>query len=132
VIDTQWAPLSLEVRGLQVDAAQAAVAMEPVADVAVITGPPSSGKTLMLAARARQLACAHPDWTVAVVVFNRALVPHLTRLIDQPSVTVATVGRFTHQHGHRIDFAGGPAAAAVLAQQREHGITTNRGRASGG
>lgn len=123
VVFARRASLSLEARRLQLDAAQVAVAMEPVADVAVITGPPGSGKTLLLAARARHLARAHPDWSVAVVVFNRALVPYLTRLIDEPSVTVATVGRFAHRHGQRILFEGGAAAAAVLAQQRERGIT---------
>ncbi|QJY49852.1 3'-5' exonuclease [Pseudonocardia broussonetiae] len=103
---------------LQLDAAQAAVALAAVRDVAVVTGPPGSGKTLLLAARARQLATAHPGWTVAVVMYNKSLMHYVNDLIGVPSVLVGTVGRIAHHLGLWVDFAGGPAAAAALTAVR--------------
>jgi hypothetical protein len=107
---------------IQLDAAQAATALGPVEDVAVITGPPGSGKTLLLAARARHLAQTHSGWNIAVVMFNRALVPYVAGLVGDPSVTVMTVGKFAHQLGCRIDFEGGVAASRELARARARGI----------
>ena len=107
---------------IQLDAAPAATALGPVEDVAVITGPPGSGKTLLLAARARHLAQTHSGWNIAVVMFNRALVPYVAGLVGDPSVTVMTVGKFAHQLGFRIDFEGGVAASRELARARARGI----------
>jgi len=107
---------------IQLDAMQAATAWTPIDDVAVVTGPPGSGKTLLLAARARHLAREHPDWRIAVVVFNNALVPYVARLVDTPSVTVSTVGQFGRSLGLRIDFEGGESAARELARARGRGI----------
>lgn len=103
---------------LQLDAAQSAAALAPVRDVSVVTGPPGSGKTLLLAARARHLATAHPDWTVAVVMFNKSLMHYVDDLIGVPTVLVGTVGRIAHNLGLWVDFAGGDAAAAALAAVR--------------
>ena len=88
---------------LQLDAAQAATALAPITDVALVTGPPGSGKTLLLAARARELRRVHPDWDVAILVYYRALVPYVTRLVNDPAVTVTTMGKFAHQLGARMD-----------------------------
>ncbi|MFD7652854.1 3'-5' exonuclease [Actinosynnema sp. NPDC059797] len=107
---------------IQLDGAQAAAALAPVDDIAVVTGPPGSGKTLLLAARARHLAAHHPDWHVAVVMYNRALVPYVASLVGLPSVTVATAGRFAHSLGLRINFEGGEPAAEELARARSQGI----------
>jgi len=111
-----------EVVRIQLDAAQAGTALGPVEDVAAITGPPGSGKTLLLAARARHLARTHPHWNIAVVMYNRALVPYVADLVGEPSVTVTTVGKFAHQLGFRIDFEGGVAASRELAKARARGI----------
>jgi superfamily I DNA/RNA helicase len=107
---------------IQLDAAQAVAALAPVDDVAVITGPPGSGKTLLLAARARHLAMTHPEWHVAVVMYNRALVPYVAGLVGMPSVTVTTAGRFAHSLGLQIKFEGGESAADELARARSRGV----------
>ncbi|MEX5710488.1 3'-5' exonuclease [Parafrankia sp. FMc6] len=107
---------------IQLDAAQAATALAPISDVAVVTGPPGSGKTLLLAARARELRRVHPDWRLTILVYNRALVPYLTRLVNDPAVTVTTVGKFAHQLGFRMDLRGGEQTERDFQQARERGI----------
>lgn len=85
------------------DQQQAAAAMREVDDVLVVTGPPGSGKTLVLAARARWLASQHPSWRIQVLCYNRLLAPHLRRLVaDHPNIEVATFGRFVSSLGFRI------------------------------
>src|ERR1039457_4284897 len=44
------------------DAQQSAAATIPADGVLLLSGPPGSGKTLVLAGRARYLAALHPDW----------------------------------------------------------------------
>ena len=106
----------------QLDTSQAVTALAPISDVAVATGPPGSGKTLLLAARARELRRVHPDWEIAVLVYNRALVPYVTRLVDDPSVLVTTVGKFAHRLGFQMDLNGGDGASKDLAKARARGI----------
>lgn len=62
---------------VRLDAEQAIVATGQLNDVLLLDGPPGSGKTLALAARARWLASQHPDWHIQVLCFNSALVPYL-------------------------------------------------------
>ncbi|QKV78059.1 3'-5' exonuclease [Amycolatopsis sp. Hca4] len=107
---------------IQLDAVQAAAALAPIADVATVTGPPGSGKTLLLAARARELRRVRPEWQVTILVYNRALVPYVTRLVNDPDVTVTTVGKFAHQLGFRMDLRGGEYAANDLQKAQERGI----------
>ena len=107
---------------LQLDAAQAAAALAPISDVAVVTGPPGSGKTLLLAARARELHRVHPDWQVTILVFIRALVPYVTRLVNDPAVTVTTMGKFAHQLGFRISLRDSEEAAQDLRKAQQRGI----------
>lgn len=107
---------------IQLDAAQAVAALAPISDIAVVTGPPGSGKTLLLAARARELRRVHPDWQVTILVYNRALAPYVTRLVNDPAVTVTTVGKFAHQLGFRIDLRGGEEAAWDFRKAQERGI----------
>ncbi|MEU8009107.1 3'-5' exonuclease [Micromonospora parva] len=109
---------------LRLDAAQADVAMRNVRDVAVVHGPAGSGKTLVLAARARWLATSHPDWRIQVLCYNRLLVPHLRRLLaDTPSVQVSTFGRFAQVLGHRIDLRDELHSEMDLGRAIRRGIT---------
>ncbi len=85
------------------DALQSEVACRKVEDVLVITGPPGSGKTLVLAARARWLAQQHPEWRIAVLCYNRLLVPYLESLVwGHANILVYTFGRFTTRLGVRV------------------------------
>jgi hypothetical protein len=107
----------------ELDAQQATAATIPVSDVLVLSGPAGSGKTLVLAARARYLAARHPDWRLALLCYNNALVPYLRRLVDgYPNVKVSTFGKFSYGLGHKISLEGGTAAAADLAAARARGI----------
>ncbi|MCL3862942.1 3'-5' exonuclease [Actinotalea sp. K2] len=103
------------------DEEQAAVAVRAVDEVLLVTGPPGSGKTLVLAARARWLADQHPDWQIQILCFNRLLAPHLRRLVaDQPNVQVATFGRFVSNHGFRISMEGEEEARRDVARELRH------------
>ncbi|MGI5286544.1 3'-5' exonuclease [Nonomuraea polychroma] len=90
-------------RRIELDAQQAAAATIPVDDVLLLSGPPGSGKTLVLAGRARHLAAQHPGWRIVLLCYNNALVPYLHRLVeDHPNVEVTTFGKFSHAMRHRI------------------------------
>lgn len=103
------------------DQQQANAAMRDVDDVLLITGPPGSGKTLVLAARARWLAAQHPDWQIQVLCFNRLLAPHLRRLVsDQPNVQVTTFGRFVSTLGLRISMESEDDARQDVARALQH------------
>ncbi len=83
------------VQRLVLDAEQSEIACRPVDDVLLLTGPPGSGKTLVLAARAKWLARQHPSWRIALLCYNRALVPYLEALVwGHANISVYTVGRF--------------------------------------
>lgn len=85
------------------DAQQQDVAIRDIADVAVLTGPPGSGKTLVLAARARWLAQQHPDWHIQVLCYNNALVQYLRSLVaGQANVSVKAIYKWFDKRGVRI------------------------------
>jgi superfamily I DNA/RNA helicase len=85
------------------DAAQAVTAQRHVEDVLVVSGPPGSGKTLVLVARARWLATEHPDWKILVLVYNRLLARYLGNLLQTfPNVEVSSFGMYCRQNGHRV------------------------------
>jgi hypothetical protein len=107
---------------LQLDVAQAATASAPIANVALVTGPLGSGKTLLPAARARELRRMHLEWDVATPVYYRALVPHVTRSVDDPEATVTTMGRFAHRLGVRMGLSDNEQAEADYRRARERGI----------
>jgi hypothetical protein len=88
---------------IALDAQQARAAIGPVDDILVVSGPPGSGKTLVLAGRARYLAIRHPGWRIVLLCYTRTLCTYLQRLTaEHPNIQVSTFGRFAHVEGHRI------------------------------
>jgi len=109
---------------IMLDAQQAAAATVPVDDVLLLTGPPGSGKTLVLAGRAKYLAAQHPDWRIVILCYNNALLPYLRQLVDgYPNVEVTTFGKFTHGEGHYIAMDDDEKAADHLSRARRKGIS---------
>ena len=105
------------------DAQQALVAGRHVKDVLAIDGPPGSGKTLVLAARARWLSRHHPNWRIQILCFNKALVPYLRELVaDIPEAHVETFGRFASQLGFRMAFKDELSAGRDLERAKMRGI----------
>jgi superfamily I DNA/RNA helicase len=118
-------PGRLERRKQQValDAQQSAAATIPVDDVLLLSGPPGSGKTLVLAGRARYLAALRPDWRIVLLCFNKALVPYLCSLVGgPPNVGVTTFGKFSYAMGHKISLDSVEQAEADLAAAKAKGI----------
>lgn len=90
-------------RRIRLDAQQADAALRDVDGMLAITGPPGSGKTLVLCARANRLAELHPDWDIRVLCYNRMLVPYLKKLTSaHPNIRVNTVGNFSASLGVRM------------------------------
>jgi DNA polymerase III delta prime subunit len=88
---------------LELDAVQSEIAIREVKDVLLISGPPGSGKTLVLAARACWLAKQNPGWIIQILCFNRLLVPYLEQLVwGHANIDVRTFGRFTSKLGIRV------------------------------
>jgi hypothetical protein len=105
-------------RRVILDGQQSRIALRPVRDSLLVTGPPGSGKTLVLAARARWLAADHPDWAIQLLCFNKLLVPYLRSLVaGYPNVHVETFGRFVAAEGHRMSFVDEASAARDLARE---------------
>jgi hypothetical protein len=105
------------------DAQQCAAATIPVDDILLLSGSPGSGKTLVLAGRARYLAALRPDWRIVFLCYNKALVPYLRSLVDGfPNVGVTTFGKFSFAMGHKISFDGAEQAEADLAAAKAKGI----------
>lgn len=114
-----------ERRKLQImlDGEQMGAAQMPVEDVLLLTGPPGSGKTLVLAGRARYLAMAHPEWRVVMLCFNNALLPYLRHLVaGYPNVEVTTFGKFSYGEGHRFSLQNDADEVENLARARRKGI----------
>ena len=102
------------------DAEQASAALDDVRDVLLVRGPAGSGKSLILAARARWLAEKHPSWRIQMLCFNNALVPYLRSLVeDYPMVSVTTIGKFAAGNGHRLSFTDEASARRDLDRVRE-------------
>ncbi|GAA1999094.1 3'-5' exonuclease [Nocardioides kribbensis] len=99
------------------DARQAAIAQRDDLDVALIQGPPGSGKTLVLASRARWLAARHPGWRIKLLCYNNALVPYLQSLVDaHPNVDVKTMWPLAQEFGVRFSFESDGANYRSLAE----------------
>jgi superfamily I DNA/RNA helicase len=105
------------------DVEQSMAATGRVKDVLMILGPPGSGKTLVLAGRARLLATQHPDWRIALLCFNNALVPYLRQLVaDHPQIDVNTFGKFAHGLGHRLSLDSEAEAERDYNRAKAKGI----------
>jgi len=81
---------------LALDLEQIEGVMREVKDVLHIKGPPGSGKTLILIARARLLSENHPDWNIQVLAYNRTLKGYLdSELGHYDNVTVTSFWEFS-------------------------------------
>lgn len=90
---------------IQLDTVQASTAFRKVKHVLVVTGPAGSGKSLVLAARARWLSSEHPDWRIRIVCYNQGLKSYFNSLvIGCPNVTVETIWQYADRIGHRVTF----------------------------
>ena len=96
-----------EVR-IRLDEQQAKVAAMEVEDLMVLSGPPGSGKTLVLFARARLLAQEHPDWNIVLVVYTKNLASSFReKSLDIPdNVSILTIREFLAERnvGRFADF----------------------------
>jgi hypothetical protein len=81
---------------LLLDEEQSRIAARQIEDVMILSGPPGSGKTLVLYARARLLAIQHPDWRIVLVVYTKNLAYSLrVKAVDMPkSVEIITLKDF--------------------------------------
>ena len=77
---------------LQLDTSQEAVARSMRCGITALAGVAGSGKSLVIAARARYLAQTHEDWRVHVVCYNNSLVKYLSSLVgdEMGDVSVST------------------------------------------
>lgn len=105
------------------DQQQAEVARRHISDALVLTGPPGSGKTLVLAARARRLAAEHPDWRIQMLCYNKTLVPYLQRLVnDFPNVKVNRVWEIAHEFAIRFSYSDDNIVSAGLEAAKRSGL----------
>lgn len=109
---------------ISLDAQQALIAQRDDIRLALLKGPPGSGKSLVLAARARWLAQRHPDWRIRVLCYNRALLPYLEGLTaGYANVTVSLFSRFAQDLGVRFSFKDDAVTYQGLSRARSQGIT---------
>ena len=89
----------------------------------MLSGPPGSGKTLVLAGRAKYLAARHPDWRIVVLCYNNSLVPYLSRWWTGTRMwrSLRSASSPTRM-GHKISLNGAEQAAADLAGAKARGI----------
>lgn len=107
----------------RLDEQQSGAALVENADVLRVSGPPGSGKTLVLVARARWMASQHPSWRIVFVCFNKGLVPYISNMVvDHPSIEVMTFNRFGEQSGARFSYNDESAAAKAYARAKQAGI----------
>lgn len=101
---------------LRLDREQESVVLDDSGGVVVVTGPPGSGKTLVLVARAKRFALDHPDWTIQLLCFNNMLIPYLRSLVGPfPNIDITTFGKFAHRLGFRVSLQHENVAASDVA-----------------
>ena len=109
---------------IQLDTVQASIALRKVKRVLVIAGPAGSGKSLVLAARARWLSSEHPDWRIRIVCFNQGLTSYFDSLVTGcPNVTVETIWQYANRIGHRISFDSSQQAEKDYEMSEAKGIS---------
>lgn len=106
------------------DAKQEAIARSLGSGVTVLTGVAGSGKTIVLIARARLLAAAHPDWRIQVLCFNKTLKAYLRTLVgrDYPNVDVNYVTAWRYKQGVSSDDALRRACGKGIPPERYDAI----------
>lgn len=105
------------------DAQQAQIARRDDLGLAQLSGPPGSGKTLVLAARARWLAEQHPTWRIRVLCYNNALLPYLKSLTTgYPNISTTLFTTFASDLGIRFSFTDDRVSYEGLARARGRGI----------
>jgi hypothetical protein len=108
---------------IQLDTIQASIALRKVKRVLVIEGPAGSGKSLVLAARARWLSSEHPDWRIRIVCFNQGLTSYFDSLVAGcPNVTVETIWQYANRIGHRVSFESSQQAEKDYEMAEVKGI----------
>lgn len=104
---------------LVLDARQVTAAQQDIGELGVVSGPPGSGKTLVLAARARWLAEQHRTWDIRVLCYNRALVPYLMELLSGiPNVRVQRIAGFAKDMQIKFSFTDDAVTANGISQAR--------------
>ncbi len=96
---------------VRLTAEQEGIARTLSSGVTIVKGVAGSGKSLILAARARYLAAMHPDWRIQVLCFNRTLVKYLKDLVGTPGgcVNVSTFHRWALDLGVQVPWIKTPA-----------------------
>lgn len=77
----------------------------PAAEVLWITGPPGSGKSLILMARAIKVSKLFPEYQISFITFNQSLKRYFQdELSAYPNILVESFGEFTARRGNRFHF----------------------------
>ena len=63
----------------------------------MLTGVPGSGKTVILIARAIHLLQTHPDWTIQIITYTKALAKRISTIIDNGNVNLLPLNIDTSQ-----------------------------------
>lgn len=111
---------------IRLDSKQELAAKEPIEDVKLLTGPAGSGKSLVLAARAKYLTTSNPSWNIQILCYNRILSAYLKGLLaDYPSVKVSTFGRWISENGYRLGLKEEPSDSRAVKKIQMSGISPN-------
>ena len=105
---------------IQLDARQQTAASQVDSGITFLTGVAGSGKTLVLAARARYLAREHPTWDIQVLCFNKTLRRYLQSLVgvDNENVHVNHVTAWRKEMGVSWD--------SEIVYAADHGVPKRR------
>lgn len=114
-----------EIKRFNLDKSQRDIAIRKSSGVTILKGPAGSGKTLVLAARAKFLATENASWEIQIICYNNALKPYLQTLVANfRNITVSTFYEFTSSRGHRLTMKDATATSALY----EFNLIKNGGR----